>query len=64
VIVQDCPEPASCVIIGEDDNVHVTGSVPPEQARAFDGYVFLSNMPTPKKMVWNYQLLKVKAEVP
>jgi len=63
VFVQDCPEGSSCMTIGQDD-ASIFSRVPPGQLRKFDGYVSLSNMPTAKKMVWNYLLLRVKAEVP
>jgi hypothetical protein len=45
---------------GLDLTVSVSTMVPPCQARTFKEPVWFSDMPTAKKMVWNYKLLKVK----
>jgi hypothetical protein len=63
VTVQDCPEGASCVTIGQDDVWVYSLNVPPGQLRTFDGLASLDNMPKPQKLIWNYKLVSVKADV-
>jgi hypothetical protein len=63
ITVRDCPENTACVVIGEDDAIIYSVTVPPSQLRTFDGYVNLNNMPIPKKLVWNYQLVQTTARV-
>ena len=62
VTVRDCPT-NPCVTIGEDE-VLINVRVPPGQLRAFDGNVYLSNLPTAQRMTWTYGLASVKADVP
>jgi len=63
ITVRDCPENTACVAIGEDNVEIYSVTVPPSQLRTFEGFVLLSNMPTPKKLVWNYQLVRTTAKV-
>ena len=60
--VQDCPQGGRCVTIGESDASSYI-SVPPNQMRAFDLFVSLHNMPSPKKMHWTYTLEEVRGNV-
>ena len=63
VTVRDCVDESNCVVIGEDSVDIWSVTVPPSQLRAFNGSVFLSNMPTPKKLVGNYQLVQTTAKL-
>jgi hypothetical protein len=62
ITVRDCPENSDCVVIGEDDT-NISLTIPPSQVRAFEGFPLLSNMPTPKKLTWNYRLVQTEAKV-
>ena len=59
VTVRDCS--ASCVTIGET-GMYVFVSVPPSQLRSFETSVYFDNMPTPKNLSWNYQLMETTAQ--
>ena len=63
VTVRDCPTETSYVTIG-DDHVGVGVKVPPGQLRAFNEYVYLTNLPTIQHMLWFYQIGSVKADMP
>jgi hypothetical protein len=62
VMVRDCDDSSACTVIGEDDDVFVWVTVPPSQLRSFDTLVSLRNIPTPKKVSWNYQIVQTTAE--
>jgi hypothetical protein len=62
ITVRDCPENVDCIVIGEGD-VDILVTVPPGQLRSFDGFLNLSNMPTPKKPTWNYYLVQTTAKI-
>ena len=65
VTAYDCPTDVidvNCEIVGEDDGVHLSVTVPPGQLRKIgSGYVSFFNMPTVKnKFVWSYEVLEIK----
>lgn len=62
ITVRDCPESSDCVVIGQDDvDIGLLG-VPPSQLRSFQAFPNLSDMPTPKKPTWNYELIQTTAK--
>jgi hypothetical protein len=63
ITVRDCPENSDCIVIGEDNVKIWLLTVPPSQLRTFEGFALLSNMPTPKKLVWNYKLVETTARI-
>ena len=60
VTLRDCA--ANCVTIGEHDSVYVWVTVPPSQLRSFEHSIYFDNMPTPKNLTWNYQLVETTAQ--
>jgi hypothetical protein len=64
IVVRDCPVPGgpSCMTIGEDE-VSTYLSVPPNQTRAFEKFVYLRNMPEPTKFGWSYTVQEIRGQV-
>jgi hypothetical protein len=60
VTVSDCA--SDCIVVGEDDSVYVSVTVPPSQLRTFHASVYFNNMPTPKKLSWNYQFVETTGQ--
>lgn len=64
----DCPvvEPvdwANCETVAQDE-VSVWQSIPPGQVRQVDGYVRFDAMPAMRgRFVWNYKVIRIKAEL-
>jgi hypothetical protein len=63
ITVRDCAEESPCVVIGEEDVQIWNVTIPPSQLRTFEGFVELCNVPVPKKMDWNYQIVRTTAAV-
>ena len=62
IIVEDCPA-NRCETIGEDELWETFVNVPPGQVRAFDSYVSLYGMPTPKVQQWNFRVTELEAKL-
>jgi hypothetical protein len=61
--VQDCPVSSDrCTTVGENE-VTTYLSVPPNQMRAFEEFVYLRDMPQPKKLAWSYTVQEVRGKV-
>lgn len=60
----DCPAQSitpDCSIIGEDDDVYVSATVPSNQVRAVDAYVSFYNMPEVKgHFLWSYFIAETR----
>jgi hypothetical protein len=61
VTVYDCQE-SPCIVIGEDNDVFISTTVPPSQLRAFDGFVSLHDLPIAKRPRWKYQIVEITAK--
>jgi hypothetical protein len=60
VTVQDCA--STCIVVGEE-TVNAWVTVPPSQLRAFDGIASFANMPKPKKLTWNCQVVSTTGRI-
>ncbi len=60
---QDCASEGSCETIGEDDEDLSVG-VPPGQSRDFNSYLAGGRMSARGKLIWNYSIKSITADVP
>jgi hypothetical protein len=61
ITVKDCPDPNSCIVVGEsNDSVWV--EVPPNQMRAFSDLVTFQNLPQLVGMRWDFVLTEARAK--
>jgi hypothetical protein len=66
IIAYDCPEStitAACVIIGENDDVYIPVTIPPNQVRAILKYVSFYDMTQLKgRFLWTYKIVGTRAK--